>query len=294
MAKGKHAAALFEVIHKDKRFEHKTDGSGGLRTPKWWFKGRDAALTTTAPVLSRLSPLPEVSSGSVAPQAKPPLSPADMAAAPAGRFQMAVDPDRQQIALRLNYTTAIIAAFAVLVVVGLAYIIGRHVSRGPTALLGSSIEQIKSGPAQPAVLDVSRDPELTLPRPAPAMGTPATEPRTWTEPRPPTTLVEQNSKRTVNFHYVIVQSYPPEEQKLAMEAREALFKAGILCTVEKAPAVWAPSKWLSVIGVTGFERTKSQEFEEYKRSIEAVSAKLAVNSKFKKLEPKAYKWRESQ
>ena len=34
MAKGKHAAALFEVIHSGK------DTSGLLRTPKWWFKGR--------------------------------------------------------------------------------------------------------------------------------------------------------------------------------------------------------------------------------------------------------------
>ena len=37
MAKGKHAAALFEVIHAAK---DRQDKSGVLRTPKWWFKNR--------------------------------------------------------------------------------------------------------------------------------------------------------------------------------------------------------------------------------------------------------------
>jgi hypothetical protein len=36
MARGKHATALFEVIHNAKLSE-KTDKANLLKTPKWWF-----------------------------------------------------------------------------------------------------------------------------------------------------------------------------------------------------------------------------------------------------------------
>src|SRR5581483_6000510 len=49
MAKGKHAAALFEVIHNDKRFAKKSSsGMDPLRTPTWWFKGRKGAQESQA------------------------------------------------------------------------------------------------------------------------------------------------------------------------------------------------------------------------------------------------------
>ncbi|HZL34161.1 MAG TPA: hypothetical protein VFC78_02555 [Tepidisphaeraceae bacterium] len=51
MAKGKHAAALFEVIQHNKG--PGANSGDSLRTPKWWFKGRPQAdlptLTATAP-----------------------------------------------------------------------------------------------------------------------------------------------------------------------------------------------------------------------------------------------------
>src|SRR5712672_2039464 len=39
MAKGKHATALFEVIHSARR-PPKASSSGGIPTPKWWFKSK--------------------------------------------------------------------------------------------------------------------------------------------------------------------------------------------------------------------------------------------------------------
>src|SRR5689334_22849306 len=41
MAKGKRAAALFEVIQAAKQKEQLRAKGGGFLTPKWWFKNKD-------------------------------------------------------------------------------------------------------------------------------------------------------------------------------------------------------------------------------------------------------------
>ena len=41
MAKGKRAAALFEVIQAAKQKEQLRTKGGGFLTPKWWFKNKD-------------------------------------------------------------------------------------------------------------------------------------------------------------------------------------------------------------------------------------------------------------
>src|SRR5688500_11180857 len=52
MAKGKHSPALFEVVHGKKHVD-KVAREGALRTPNWWFKGRqrvaEAGLLPPAP-----------------------------------------------------------------------------------------------------------------------------------------------------------------------------------------------------------------------------------------------------
>src|SRR3954467_8452832 len=73
MAKGKRAAALFEVIQAAKEREQlRTSKSGGFLTPSWWFKGKaknggerpapaPVEPTERAPVekpLSRATPAP--------------------------------------------------------------------------------------------------------------------------------------------------------------------------------------------------------------------------------------------
>src|SRR5215218_2839724 len=40
MARGKHSPALFEVVHGKKHVDKNTR-TGALRTPNWWFKGRE-------------------------------------------------------------------------------------------------------------------------------------------------------------------------------------------------------------------------------------------------------------
>src|SRR5579862_4796771 len=47
MAKGKRAAALFEVIQAAKEREQLRAKGGGFLTPSWWFKGQNKANGNT-------------------------------------------------------------------------------------------------------------------------------------------------------------------------------------------------------------------------------------------------------
>ena len=58
MAKGKHAAALFEVIHADRRFGKKTSPADSLSTPKWWFKGKGKARPSGTPTAAAAASMP--------------------------------------------------------------------------------------------------------------------------------------------------------------------------------------------------------------------------------------------
>src|SRR5690349_25114327 len=117
MAKGKHAAALFEVIHSDRRFGKKVPAADRMSTPKWWFKGKNKDRATS----SMAAPAASVAPAASAPvQAAP--SPIDyMPSIPndtprPAPMDVKVDQDRQEIAFKLTYTTAAVGAFALAVV----------------------------------------------------------------------------------------------------------------------------------------------------------------------------------
>src|SRR5215218_1149978 len=100
MAKGKNAAALFEVIHADRRFGKKTSPADSMSTPKWWFKGKGKARASgpspvTAAAPAHHSPAPD-------PLEFLPAVPAD----PTARsLDVKVNPDRQEINFKLTYTS---------------------------------------------------------------------------------------------------------------------------------------------------------------------------------------------
>ena len=103
--------------------------------------------------------------------------------------------------------------------------------------------------------------------------------------------MDVNPKRGMNLHYVIVQSYPPQEKEMAQEACELLNKNGVLCTVETG-LYYAPN-WYVVVGITGFDRVRSSaEYDEYVAKINTIGNTFGGGSKFKKFEPRAFKWRE--
>jgi hypothetical protein len=300
MARGKHAVALFEVIQSSRRSRR---GLGDvLRTPKWWFKGRSdrgGDSAAAAPGSSTPGPIaisetdPQMISNAPAPRA-------------AG-IDLKLDPDSQRITFRVSYTSAIVAAFTVLVVVALAYVIGHHVARGPSpAVAGPSTEQLRAGPARPEVLDVKSLPKAPAPAPVPAEETedavtplPSAPTQASAQPlaAPPVAQTpavhegaEVNGQRIIGRNYVVVQIYPDE--KSATEARDLLAKSGVPCTIEKGLSGYAATNWYCVVGLTGFDRIRNNsEFDRYEKLIRDIGNKFAGNSKFKKFDPQAYRWK---
>jgi hypothetical protein len=222
---------------------------------------------------------------------------------------MHLDPDRQVVSFKVSYTAALVTGFAVFAFVALAFVVGKQMTRhtGP-ALADQTTDELRAGPVQSDVLDVGPDSTMAMatssmkigaPAAAPAPAAPANKPAaqtarpTWTEPKGPTTFVDLNQKRTVNLHYVLMQSYPAAEKQMAEEACQALNKNGILCTVE-FNTYYAPN-WYAVVGVAGFDRVKnSPEFDQYIDRIIQVGDRIGEKSKFKKFDPKAFKWRETK
>jgi hypothetical protein len=217
------------------------------------------------------------------------------------------DSDRQEIRVRASYVSALVTVFAVIVVVAMAYLLGRQGVRSSSPVLAAiPTEELRQLPAHPSVLDISRPvaDATDAATPAKAMASDAKPETTsaernaaaaapaFNEPKPSPTMVVDDAKRAIGLNYVIVQSYP--DQKSASDARDILVKSGIPCTVEKGPAGWASLSWYSVVGTTGFDRIRnSPEYDKYVKSIRAVGSSFAGNSKFKKFEPQPYRWKDN-
>lgn len=260
MAKGKHAAALFEVINRGKRPDQQVGMTGALRTPRWWFK-RNAQ-------------------GQTAPDKDSPAAADPASAEPLRRPGFRIDPDRQTISLKLTYTTVAISAFALVVVLCLAYLVGRSLRSGPAVANASpSIEETLNQPAQPQVLDVPRNTDTPAPADTPAAHSSA--------PTPPPAVVVQDGKRQNGLNYVVVQSYPDE--KTATEVRNLLIENNIGATIEKGLRGLNPN-WYIVVGTDGFARPSAPEYQAYVRRLQAISARYAQKGSFKAFEPMGYRW----
>jgi hypothetical protein len=294
MAKGKQSVALFEVIQANKS----SRSENSLRTPKWWFKRRSGGEESSSTEQKNI--------GNDSRSLPAPASPARVdgdginANVPAPRtpgVDLKLDSDRQRIKFDISYTSAMVTAFAVMILLGLAFIIGRRVSTGPSiAAAGATTEELLQGNASPAVLDVGKTnsaPRPAAPEPqvlpvhraeiaAPAAPAPVpvASPSAPADPR----------QRTIGSNYVVVQGYPPEEKGMADEASAFLNANGVPVTVESSlPRL--RSGWYFVVGTTPFDRTSSDpNYRKYEAGIRTLSEKFAGNSKFKRFEPLGYKW----
>ena len=338
MAKGKHATALFEVIHASKQFGGK-DKSGLLRTPKWWFKGRPAAApasdgaaaaaardpndptagaTLTSPLAQhRPAASDNPTSTDAAAHAsaadptqldefaapRPPAPPPQTAPQGAPAVDVDVDSGRQRITFRFTYTSALVACFAIAVVVALAYLVGRQMSRGPAqAMGGPSTDEVRQGPARPEVMDVGRGTRASAgaqpqrpntSEPDDSMISTSSQPQRTTAPPPPTRTETPKlppadpTKRVTGLNYVIIQSYPDEAS--AKGAVDALKQYGVTATIEKGLRGYS-SGWHSVVGTEPFARISSPEYAAYLQKINQISDKFASRRSFKAFEPRGYKW----
>lgn len=338
MAKGKQSPALFEVVHGKRHFDK---SATVLRTPNWWFKGRhrgpsapvavsgdppafaDEAHPTRAGLTSPLRLEPD--------SAVPPVStpteyesavdgdPTAFAMPHPGRrgspFQFVLDRDRQELLLRVRYTGAIVAGFALMVVIGLAYLGGRQVGRGPSAALASqSSDEIASGPVEKGVLDVGTRSGASVVGAAPSPGigaggvsaqpahgrvteasiappanqNPARQPGPSVGPKP---ADFENGRRIVGRQYLVIQGYAGDQRKLADEAREFLLKSGISCTVENGVAGW-PATWHTVVGTQGYDRASGPQYDAYLARCIKAGEEFAGRSAWKKFEPSPIRWKE--
>ena len=237
--------------------------------------------------------------------------------------KVGIDPDRKEVTVRLRYTTAIIAGFAVCVVIGLAYLSGRSSSRASAGANGITSEQVRRGPILAGVLDVQAerttiseagaetrtattpeapnnvrvDPPMPEPRSAgneaPRGGGP-TEGAVVDNPPPALPVtgdIATDLPRHNGLNYVVIQSYP--EKKDADAAKEALLAAGIPCTVQRPPTGWDQKLW-AVIGTYGFPRTNTMpQYKRYLERINAVGKNFAGKSKYRSFDPSPVKWKDS-
>ena len=303
MAKGKHSTALFEVIHSAKepgRIAQRLD------TPTWWFKSRHRSGKTTAVSQAKShgsavhAPEPEAEGHRPEPrkfEKRARLRPDGEGRSSA--IRVGFDRARREFALRFRYTTALVGGFAILGAVGVAYIVGRHMTNGPqTAAAGDqaqpTVEQLLQQPPHPAVTNVLK-----------GHGSVAAAPSNVAQPKPMalsnandvpvktvfSSLVPASANtelpRTARLNYVVIATYPVEEQSKAATARAFFGKAGIPCTLETCN--WAP-KMISLVGTAGFAHVHDKDFTSYKDSIVKI-AKTMKTSQFDRPSPGTYCWR---
>jgi hypothetical protein len=331
MAKGKHSPALFEVVHGKKHFDKSAEV---LRTPNWWFKGRhrgpampvdpgappafadEADPTQPAPLPppERDPTYPDDTSAGDTPASFP--DPTSRRHAP---FQVFLDRDRQEVFLRVRYTTAIVGGFALVVMVALAYITGRQFGRGPSSALASqSSEDVATGPVEQGLLNIGSrggnqsgagiNPGVGAGgisnQPAPARAGVVTQvpfaggqqqPQQPPRPAGPSNESRQvppeNIRRTVGQQYVVIQGYAGDQKKLADEARDFLLKSGVPCTVEQGINGW-PSTWHLVVGTQAFDRASGGPYDNYIANVTNLGEKFAGKSAWKRFEPRAVRWKD--
>jgi hypothetical protein len=284
MATRKPSTALFEVIHSGQR----SGSSGALRTPLWWFKskfqGSSVERTAGAP---SATPAAATKASSVTASSNNDR--------PLGRsaVHLSLDREHQEITLRLRYTTATVAVFAILVTIGLAYAVGRHIAGGPSpAYAAATTDELRQLPPTPGAMDIAPRLSAASTLQSPALSVAPLRDSDTAAPLPLSNGIDSNQARSIGLNYILVQSYPNE--KLASEARNFLVKSGVPCTVEKGPKDWASDpSWCSVITTAGYAHIHSPEYESAARNITTLGEQFAGKARFKRFEPHAYKWKQA-
>ena len=291
MAKGKQAAALFEVIHSSKK-------PGLLRTPRWWFKGRPSAMNAPADSVHAADPTPIIPPASSYYEAPPSELP---------RAHLHLDRQRKQFTMRMSTSTALVGGFAVAVALGLAYVVGQHVAGGPKSATASDVttDVIRQQPAAPNTLDVPRHIAKPTPIQKSASGTSVIAKRNDTTARktdPPATgnVLNQEPQsvligpRLIGKNYILVQSYAANKLGDAQKLCDVLNAAGIPCSIEKVPPHYynPDGKWVSVITRQGFTGISDRECKKCEAEIIEAIRKAKFDLQTKSLN--VFQWNEQK
>lgn len=354
MAKGKNAAALFEVIGKSKGLKPAAP-RGGLDTPRWWFKGgrgaesaasagesggtvRSPAAAPAAagksepgvkpepiikPERSKLGPMtalraPAAAAAPVTEPAREQTEATYSEGAAGGRAvvvdsgAVVVDSDRQEIRLRLTYTSAAIVVVTLVATVSVAVIIGKSWGSGGQVDAQKSTVDLLAGPPRPGVLQatpgqgrldfIDADPAglAAAPRtPQTAEGGIAS--RSGADARQASDVTPGPSaggtaaavatgpaSRVVGINYFIVQSYPDERDARAVV--DLLARHGVATSIERNLPGYP--RWYIVVTNQGFTSLRAPEAEALRRKIDQISADQArTDRRWKPLTPQGYRWR---
>jgi len=288
MAKGKSAVALFEVIHKDKRFDRKppevaqkppVQASPELAAQAvdlWRKKNSDPETWTDSPVKIR-QPLSVRISSQIA---------AFKAGYQSGIARSAKTAEAAKAWVVRQDSVTCGAAVAIIVIGALA--MARH-WYNPVGRPIPIEQTLRDGPAHPSVLTV---PVTEAPASqnqdslSPEMQADVQQADDKTAPSPTAANLAQPGARVVNMHYVLMQSY--FEEKTADEARDYLIKNGIPCTIERGVKGWR-ADFYQVIGLQGFARPSGAEYLAYRDRIVDLGKNFS-KSKYKRFQPEAIKW----
>jgi hypothetical protein len=294
MAKRKKPTALFEVFQQHAQSSSNGRSGWKLRAPSWLSRRKSEDAPSALAMAPVAEPDPTTSIDRFAAMR---MEDDEPAAPSRPSVRVMVDSTEQTIKLVLSYGSAAVAGFALLVVLALTFVLGKHSVKEPLPLLADrTTDQVRHDAPRSEVLNVAAEPAI-VPEVVTTKPLPKTKPlQKWNDPRPPATFVADDEERMIGMNYVIIQSYP--DKKDADAARELLVKRGILCTVEPTPATWFSNNgqtWYSVIGIKGFSKIReSDEFKRYIASIMQVSDEFAGKVRFKRFEPTPYKWRETK
>lgn len=276
MAKGKSAAALFEVINPGQ-----PNGKPAIRSrprlglPKWWSNRGAARHETAGESHVPLMPSPP-------PRVRPS---ADASSA----SYWSIDRHQRTLSVRLTYRAAALCGVGAVALLAVVFVVGQRLARTPSPLLSLSSEELRAGPAHSTVLDVNTAAVATMADTASANG--AANAHVSVDSTTAATHTVLDTKRSFGLNYVVVQSYLKPED--AQAAKDLLLKHDIFCTVEKNLPHYGSKGWYSVVGLTGFDRIRGvKEYQNYIQSILKISDSYdATHTGFKKFDPQPYKWR---
>jgi len=209
----------------------------------------------------------------------------DASSYPSAGPEFAIDRDNRQISLRVSYNSAIIAGFAVVVALGLAYVIG-SAGRSKTTTVAESNPQ-------PGVLEVQ--PESTGGSSSSQTKTPSSEGMANINSdnnlgvenvSGGPVAVPKNFKRVVNLNYVVLMSSPSTRQ--LQDLVKFLADHGVPATVEQLPGFSRKTTWYSVVTTKGFDRVSNnpqldvflarlnQLMQQYSKTSSVVPGKPAL------------------
>ena len=302
MAKGKHAAALFEVIARSRPMSRQSRPGFFQRIFGWFKSSKSPAAPAPAYRTSAADPAnivaalvnappPPSSASPVA--ADPPGSSAPGQVAPPSNQGLAFDPERREVALRLSYFSAAVGGLALVTALALAFLIGHKAANRPPQSPTATPAVAQREPVNPEVL-----------RPQQRRETPGAQDRQDRPPtgagqgaaargpviQGPTTQPIRSRERVVGRNYIIMQSYP--DARTANDIAKMLTENGVECTVQKVPD-WtlAHPDWLCVVGTDGYTTiTNNRDYQNQIKKIKDISNKNTSRGSFKALDPMPKKW----